>query len=208
MRSEPFERFKALILTGHNHPAHDWRATTAALILALEQDPRAIVHVTENIEDMGAFQPTPDPSQEGTGAPPGAATLPSSGGAGGGSPRVRGYNIFDYDLLVLNYCNWEGPGLSEAAKTNLVRYLQNGGGLVIIHFANGAWHPSLPNTKPADAWPEYFTRICRRAWEHRAPKESGHDPYGPFRVEITEARHPITDGLRPFTTEELLVATT
>ena len=204
VRSEPFERFKALILTGHNHPAHDWRATTAALILALEQDPRAIVHVTENIEDMAASRPAPDLSQKGTSAPPGAATLPSSGGAGGGSPRVRGYNIFDYDLLVLNYCNWERPGLSEAAKTNLVRYLQNGGGLVIIHFANGAWHPSLPNTKPADAWPEYFTRICRRAWEHRAPKESGHDPYGPFRVEITEARHPITDGLRPFDTVDEL----
>jgi len=36
VRSQSFERFKALILTGHNHPAHDWRATTAALILALE----------------------------------------------------------------------------------------------------------------------------------------------------------------------------
>src|SRR6266516_1280711 len=119
--TQPVERFKALILTGRNHPAHDWRATTAALILALEQDPRAIVHVTENIEDMAASRPAPDLSQEGTGAPPGAATLSSSAGAGGGFPRPRGYNIFDYDLLALNYCNWERPGLSEAAKTNLVR---------------------------------------------------------------------------------------
>src|SRR6184192_4096119 len=57
VRSEPFERFKALILTGHNHPAHDWRATTAALILALEQDPRAIVHVSETIEDLATTPP-------------------------------------------------------------------------------------------------------------------------------------------------------
>src|SRR5216117_511093 len=109
--SQPFERFQGLILTGHNHPAHDWRATTAALILALEQDPRAIVHVSENIEDLAVSRPSLDPSQEGNRAPSGAAALPSSGGAGAGSARPPGYNIFNYDLLVLNYCNWQRPGL-------------------------------------------------------------------------------------------------
>ena len=249
VRSEPFERFKALVLTGHNHPAHDWRATTAALILALEQDPRAIVHVSENIEDLAASQPTPDPSQEGNRAPSVAPDLPSSGGAGGiaielgavrarrsadfspppavspgrqgsglksallnsmavgaggGSPRPRAYNVFDYDLLLLNYCNWERPGLSDTAKSNLVRYLKNGGGLAIIHFANGAWHPSLTSTQPADAWPEYYTQICRRVWEHRAPNPSGHDPFGPFHVEIAGVKHPITDGLQSFDTVDEL----
>src|SRR6266498_4005017 len=142
--SQPFERFTAIILTGHNHPAHDWRATTAALVLALEQDPRAIVHVSENIEDL-ANLPRGSRREEGDGlAPP---------------PSVGGYNIFDYDLVVLNYCNWERPGLSDAAKSNFIRYLTNGGGLAIIHFANGAWHPSLPNTKPADAWPEFHANL-------------------------------------------------
>ena len=89
MRSEPFERFKALILTGHNHPAHDWRATTAALILALEQDPRAIVHVTENIDDLATSRPTPDSSQEGKRAQSRAGTLPSAGGAGGPAVELR-----------------------------------------------------------------------------------------------------------------------
>jgi hypothetical protein len=42
------EPVRALILTGHNHPAHDWRTTTAALIHVLEQDPRMKVEVTEN----------------------------------------------------------------------------------------------------------------------------------------------------------------
>ena len=180
VRSESFDRFRALILTGHNHPAHDWRATTAALILALEQDPRAIVHVSENIEDS------------------------LSAGAGGGSPRLRGYNIFDYDLLVLNFCNWQRPGLSDAAKSNFVRYLENGGGLAIIHFANGAWHPSLPDTKPADTWPEFYTRVCRRVWEHRPPNASGHDAFGPFRVEVAGAQHPITGGLHSFDTMDEL----
>jgi type 1 glutamine amidotransferase/glucose/arabinose dehydrogenase len=168
VRSEPFERFKALILTGHNHPAHDWRATTAALILALEQDPRAIVHVTENIEDLA-------------------------------TDKINGY-----DLLVLNYCNWDQPGLSEAGRKNFVRYLQNGGGLAVVHFANGAWHPSLSNTKPDDSWPEYYTKICRRVWEHRPPNASGHDAYGAFHVEIADVKHPIITGLQPFdTTDEL-----
>lgn len=168
VRSDPFERFKALILTGHNHPAHDWRATTAALILALEQDPRAITHVSENVEDLATDK------------------------------------INDYALLVLNYCNWERPGLSDAARTNFVRYLQNGGGLAIIHFANGAWHASLPNTKAEDAWPEYGAQICRRVWEHRQPNPSGHDAYGPFRVETAAAKHPIIDGLQSFDTVDEL----
>src|SRR5437016_10114039 len=91
VRSEPFERFKALILTGHNHPAHDWRATTAALILALEQDPRAIVHVSENIEDLATPPGSPRREEGNRLTPP---------------PHVGGYSIFEYDLVVLNYCNW------------------------------------------------------------------------------------------------------
>jgi type 1 glutamine amidotransferase len=189
VRSQPFERFKALILTGHNHPAHDWRATTAAQIPVLEQDPRAIVHVTENPEDLA--NPSRSPRREdGEGS-----TLP---------PHVGGYTIFDYDLVVLNYCNWERQGLSDAAKANFTRYLTNGGGLAIIHFANGAWHPSLPNTKPADAWSEYSTRICRRVWEHRPPNASSHDAFGPFHVEIASAKHAITEGLQPFDTVDEL----
>ena len=43
-------RFKAMILTGDNHPAHDWERTTAALIHAIELDPRNLAHVTETPE--------------------------------------------------------------------------------------------------------------------------------------------------------------
>jgi len=90
--------------------------------------------------------------------------------------------------------------MSEAAKANFVRYLKNGGGLALIHFANGAFNYTLPN-KESD-WKEYRTRIVRRAWMHDAP--SAHDPYGPFHVAITSAKHPITAGLVPFdNTDEL-----
>jgi len=83
-----------------------------------------------------------------------------------------------------------------------LRYLKNGGGLAIIHFANGAFHPSLVGARPADAWPEYYEKICRRAWDHKA--DSGHDAFGPLRVEITEVKHPITAGLGPFATQDEL----
>lgn len=52
VESLPMDRFRALVVTGANHPAHDWRAVTGALLPVLEQDPRAIVTVTENPEDL------------------------------------------------------------------------------------------------------------------------------------------------------------
>lgn len=108
--------------------------------------------------------------------------------------------IANYDLLVMNYNNWDRPGLSEAAKEGFVRYLRNGGGLALIHFANGAFNYTLPNKE--SEWKEYRTGIVRRAWMHDLP--SGHDAFGPFHVDVTAAKDPITVGLQPFdTTDEL-----
>jgi putative heme-binding domain-containing protein len=105
-------------------------------------------------------------------------------------------NLLSYDLVVLNYCNWQRPGLSEAAQTNFQKYLSDGGGLTIIHFANGAFHASLPETPNSD-WPEY-RNICRRVWDHAAGKSS-HDPFGRFEVSISKD-HPITHGMNSFET--------
>jgi type 1 glutamine amidotransferase len=106
-------------------------------------------------------------------------------------------------LLVQNYVNWERPGLSAPVRQKLQAFLANGGGLALIHFANGAFHPSLPKTNPEDAWPEYYQKICRRVWDHK-PGTSGHDAFGKFQVEITRVPHPITEGLSGFeTTDEL-----
>jgi type 1 glutamine amidotransferase len=161
------EPLRALIVTGHNHPAHDWRKVTAALVAVLEQDPRMMVHVTERPEDLATAR------------------------------------IADYDVIVMNYCNWDRPGLGDAAKKNFANYLEQGGGLAVIHFANGAFTDTLPN-KESD-WPEYRTRIVRRIWVH-GPDQSGHDAYGPFSVQVTEAgkSHPITAGLANFDTVDEL----
>ncbi len=157
---------KALVLTGHNHPAHDWRKVTAALIQVIEQDPRVFVDVTENIEDLATDK------------------------------------IDDYDLLVMNYSSWDRAGLSQKGKDNFTRYLKEGrGGLSVIHFANGSFTDTLPN-KEAD-WEEFRTKIVRRVWVHGEGR-SGHDAFGPFRVDITDVAHPITKGMQPFQTVDEL----
>jgi type 1 glutamine amidotransferase len=111
-----------------------------------------------------------------------------------------------YDVIVQNsYANWHDPTpLSEAARTAFVNFLQRGGGLVLIHFANGAWHFSLPMAGASD-WPEY-RQIVRRVWNHKGEGEarSGHDSFGPFTVKITPVEDPITSGLHDFDiTDEL-----
>jgi quinoprotein glucose dehydrogenase len=108
--------------------------------------------------------------------------------------------LHNYDLLVLNYCNWDKPGLSQAAKDGFVRYLRGGGGLSIIHFSNGAFNYTLP-AKDSD-WKEFRDGIVRRAWMHDLP--SGHDAHGPFTVNISSERSPITAGLKPFETSDEL----
>ncbi|MDC0325397.1 ThuA domain-containing protein [bacterium] len=158
-------RFKTMILTGDNHPAHPWEQTTTALIHAIEIDPRNLAHVTETPEQWLIKN---DPS--------------------------------DYDLLVMNYCNWESPGWSDVAKNRLTDYVKSGGGLAFIHFSNGAFHASLPGAEDSD-WPGY-RELVRRVWDHKA--DSGHDAYGNFNVTMSEVNHPITRGLEDFTTKDEL----
>ncbi len=114
---------------------------------------------------------------------------------------LKDVSIDDYDFIVLNYCNWEDPdGLSEYAKAGFVSYLRAGGGLIVLHFSNGAFNASLPGAGASD-WPEY-RNIVRRVWNHNGL--SAHDPFGPFRVDITKEKHFITVGAVPFDTKDEL----
>jgi type 1 glutamine amidotransferase len=111
------------------------------------------------------------------------------------------YDLRDYAFLVLNYCNWKQPqGLSDRSKKAFTDYLSSGGGLLLIHFANGAFHHSLPDAGQSD-WPEY-RNIVRRVWDHSDGSE--HDPYGTFRINTTNVKHEIVEDLTSFeTTDEL-----
>jgi type 1 glutamine amidotransferase len=105
------------------------------------------------------------------------------------------YDLRDYDFLVFNYCNWEDPdALWTSSKEALKTYVQDGGGLMFIHFANGAFHFSLPDAGASD-WP-YYRKLCRRVWNHDG--NSTHDKYGTFTVNIVDAEHAVTKGLSTF----------
>jgi type 1 glutamine amidotransferase len=98
--------------------------------------------------------------------------------------------IRDYDVVLLHFMNWETPSPGPAARENLNRYVRNGGGLVLVHFACGAWQD----------WPG-FVELAGRVWD---PKLRPHDPRGPFTVTPTAVPHPITAGMKPFETDDEL----
>ncbi len=98
--------------------------------------------------------------------------------------------LHQYDAIVLNYMNWQSPDPGEAARKNLQKFVAEGKGLSLVHFACGAFQD----------WPE-FKNLAGRAWD---PKLRGHDPHGKFTVEIADPNHPITRGMKPFETVDEL----
>jgi len=99
--------------------------------------------------------------------------------------------LADYDVIVMHFMNWQGkPAIGENVRENLRQAVAGGKGLVLVHFACGAFQ----------GWPQ-FAKIAGRAWN---PKLRAHDPHGAFRVNITDPNHPITRGLAAFETADEL----
>jgi uncharacterized protein len=101
-----------------------------------------------------------------------------------GSPQLK-----DWDAVILHFMNWETNGPGPEARENLVRFVKSGKGMLMTHFACGAWHKE---------WPE-FKDLAGRVW-FGADGGRQHDPHGKFMVEIADKNHPITQGLEPFET--------
>ena len=102
-----------------------------------------------------------------------------------GSPQIS-----DYAAIVLNFMNPQPFDLGPKGCENLRTYVEGGKGLMLVHFACGAFQE----------WPE-FRDLVARVWD---PKLRGHDPRGPFRVEITDVKHPITEGLKALDADDEL----
>ncbi len=122
-------------------------------------------------------------------------------------PRLEVFTIEDpwfldspainkYDVILLHFQNWQQPGPGEQARENLRQFVDGGKGLVLVHFACGAWFGE---------WPE-FAKIAGRVWfgSHPGPGKRQHDPYGPFRVEMVRPENPIVRGMRDFDTQDEL----
>lgn len=102
--------------------------------------------------------------------------------------------LLRYDVLVMHWQNWEQPGPGEAARSNLRKYVEGGGGVALVHFACGAWHGE---------WGGYGD-VAGRVWFGSGPGKVQHDPYGPFTVRIVGGGHPVVEGMEDFeTTDEL-----
>jgi type 1 glutamine amidotransferase len=151
---DDIDQIRLLMVTGHHHPAHDWRATTAAMREITSVDDRVKWTVVEDPESLSG-------------------------------------DLTGYDAIVVNYCNWERPSLGLRARENLLRYVRRGGGLFLLHFANGAWRD----------WPAYSGGLSRRVW---VDGKANHDAYGPFTVRVAKPEHPLVKGIADFaTTDEL-----
>jgi type 1 glutamine amidotransferase len=100
-------------------------------------------------------------------------------------------DLAPYKALVHHWMDWKVPPPGEAARENLARFVRGGGGLVLVHFACGAWQN----------WPG-FVQVAGRVWD---PKLRAHDPRGRFTVNVVDADHPISRGLPAAfeTTDEL-----
>jgi uncharacterized protein len=108
-----------------------------------------------------------------------------------------------YQVVVSNY---NGAPWPEETQQNFVKYVQNGGGLVVVHAANNAFGD----------WAEYNEMIGLGGWggrnERSGPyvyldaegklvrdesKGSGghHGPQHPFAIIVRDAEHPVTKGM-------------
>lgn len=111
-------------------------------------------------------------------------------------PRILAHSILDtYDVLFLNYQNHQVPA-PKGAFEHVRRVVEGGKGLVLFHFASGAFFDWETRQLHAD-----YANLAGRAWNPELP---GHDPRGPFRVHITDTDHPITSGMADFDTDDEL----
>jgi type 1 glutamine amidotransferase len=151
MAEEPMIR--VLIVTGMDHPSHDWRTSTPALEKELAKDRRIKTTVFADPYQLDKADLTP------------------------------------YNVVFLHFNNWEKPEPNEQAKEKLRGFVKRGGGLVVLHFACGAF----------ENWAE-FPKLAGKVWD----RKNTHDQRGAFRVKFTDVDHPITQGLKPFDADDEL----
>ncbi len=103
--------------------------------------------------------------------------------------RLDTTDLSPYRAVFLHFMNWEKPDPNDKAKENLRSFIERGGGMVMIHFACGAFQN----------WPE-FRNLAGRIYD----RTNTHDPRGPFTVELASTNHTITGGLTSFGVDDEL----
>ena len=105
-------------------------------------------------------------------------------------------DLAPFGAVVAHFKNYDPAVPGRAGFDNLRSFVQRGGGLVLVHFACGAF----------EEFRDEFEPLVGRVWFGASPPpgEFQHDPYGAFQVSITDGSHPVTRGLAPFTTTDEL----
>ncbi len=110
-----------------------------------------------------------------------------------------------YDVVVINF-GWNAAPWPDKTKESLEAYVNNGGGLIIVHAADN----SFPE------WLEYNKMIALGGWGDRTEKDGpyvyynndgqlvrddspgrggSHGPRHEFQITIRNSEHPITNGM-------------
>jgi type 1 glutamine amidotransferase len=109
---------------------------------------------------------------------------------------LGGKDLTPYAALILHFKNYDPEIPGRAGFDNLVHFEERGGGLVLVHFACGAF----------EEFSDDYERLVGRVWFGPTPPpgEHQHDPHGRFTVTMTDENHPVTRGLQPFETVDEL----
>ena len=97
--------------------------------------------------------------------------------------------IFDYDVLFMHFKDYKPSAREQEIRDNLVKFVKQGKGLVVFHFACGAFGD----------WPE-FEKVAGKVWD----KKTSHDRRREFTVKVVDQDHPITRGMKDFQADDEL----
>jgi type 1 glutamine amidotransferase len=105
-------------------------------------------------------------------------------------------DLTPFASVVLHFKNYDPAVPGRAGFDRLESFVEGGGGLVLAHFACGAF----------EEFRDDFAALAGRVWfgAEPPPGRAQHDPHGEFTVRIADPTHPITRGLEPFTTTDEL----
>ncbi len=104
---------------------------------------------------------------------------------------LRSPKLHEYAAVVMHFKNYDPKLPGREGYDNLASFVEKGGGLVLVHFAGGAFQEFKGD----------FVKLAGQVWN---PKLRGHDPFGEFTVNFEPVDHPVTRGMSDFrTTDEL-----
>ena len=195
------EKLKALIVDGHNNHAV-W--------------PKSTVIMKQYLEDTGLFEVKVERTRYISNFSREEMWLPRAGA--GEKEKVRkpqadpdfSPDFSKYNVVISNFGH-DVKAWPEQTMKNFEAYMQNGGGLVILHAASNVWRE----------WPEFNKMIGLGGWGGRTEKDGPYVYYNaegkvvhdaetpgkagahgrkriPFLITMRDKEHPITKGVPDF----------